>query len=82
MTLSMRLLLTQEDKAQPGSLTPLRYEVLGLPPGQAVWIDDSIGEGWHVLRITNGVSGEWEGHYPRAEDALAVIESGRHARQS
>jgi len=74
----MRVHLTQEDTAQPGSSAPLEYDVLGLPPGQTVWIRDFAGDGWQVLRIRSGVSGQWEGHYSTAEEALADLERGGH----
>lgn len=52
-----------------------QYEVEGLPKGEQAWIAE-FDRRWQILRSTNGVTGNWKGDYPTAEDALkALIEA-------
>jgi hypothetical protein len=50
-----------------------QYEVLGLPPGQQAWIADYRG-GWKILRVIDGVQGEWEGAHASADEARHALE--------
>jgi hypothetical protein len=51
----------------------VQYEVRGLPPEQQAWIAD-MHDGWQILRVKNGVQGQWTGRYDSAEEALAVLQ--------
>lgn len=51
---------------------PFQFEVLGLPAGQQAWIAD-FNHGWRILRVIDGVQGDWtEGHMSK-EDALDTL---------
>lgn len=49
-----------------------QYEVLGLPPGQQAWIADYSG-GWRILRVIDGVTGEWGKPHLTKDEALSTL---------
>jgi hypothetical protein len=60
-----------------GSGTIFQFSVQGLPAGQEAHIAN-LGshskEAWRIMRIRDGVQGEWAGEYKKAADALAAIQ--------
>ena len=59
-----------------GSGPVIQFTVQGLPAGQEAHIANMgghAGESWKILRIKDGVQGEWTGAYKKAVDALAAV---------
>jgi len=58
--------------------TVYQYSVNGLPHGHEAMIANveakQVPASWKILYIKDGRSGGWTGNYPKAEDALAVLE--------
>ena len=54
--------------------TFMRYAVEGLPSSQRVTIF-RFGNVWQMLRSVKDVSGDWEGEYSTAVEALAALQS-------
>jgi hypothetical protein len=53
------------------------YRVNGLPTGDEARISNFGGPGhadWRLLRISDGQSGGWAGHYDSAKTALAALQ--------
>ena len=50
------------------------YEVTGLPHGEEAWIS-LFKQLWQILRVRNGLQGEWTGEYESAEAALAALQA-------
>jgi hypothetical protein len=50
----------------------IQHQVQGLPPGRKALIGQSNHK-WKILRTKDGVSGDWEGEYDTAEEALAAL---------
>jgi hypothetical protein len=61
-----------------GTGTIYQYSVNGLPHGHEAMLANvearQASANWKILYIKDGRSGEWTGNYPKAEDALAVLE--------
>ena len=58
-----------------GSEGPFYYEVVGLPPGEVAWIAGSdLAENWQIVRLTNGIPGDWEGEYETSDEALKALQ--------
>jgi len=59
-----------------GSGKPFEYELRGLPPGDQVFINNQADENnhWQILRVKNGVQGDWSGNYPTLDAAQEAIE--------
>ena len=54
----------------------IRYEVMGLPPGEEISIADFGGPNfprWESLRIKNRVSSGWVGNYDSPDAALEAV---------
>jgi hypothetical protein len=52
------------------------FEVLGLPQSQQAWIANGgyNRQEWQILRVIDGVSGNWSPEmYSSADEALAVL---------
>ena len=67
----MALSLSVMGKTLDGS--PYQYEVVGLPMQIKIMIA-KVDARWQVLRIKNGVTGDWTGEYASAEQAFADIQ--------
>jgi hypothetical protein len=59
-------LLTDQDRV-------IRYEVVGLPPGQSADIAER-NHRWKLLRTQDGVQEAWTGKYSTAEQALEELQ--------
>lgn len=51
----------------------IAFRVGGVPNGQQADIA-TFNQVWRILRVINGVQGEWTGEYATADDALAALE--------
>ncbi len=86
----MRFTLTKHEIAWegiPNTNRPLLYEVRdeknGWPTNrdkEGAWISQYDGNSstpgiWHILRMVNGIQGDWAGEYKTADEALAVIQN-------
>lgn len=49
------------------------YKVHGLPSGEEAWIVD-LTRHWQILRMKDGIKGDWTGNYTNPEDALTVLQ--------
>jgi hypothetical protein len=60
-----------------GSGPIYQFSVQGLPAGQEAHIANlgsHAKEAWQIMRIKDGVQGEWAGEYKKAADALASLQ--------
>jgi hypothetical protein len=53
--------------------TIIRYTVVGLPHGEQATIF-RFGSSWQILRAFNDVSGDWDGPYATAEQAVTALQ--------
>jgi len=57
----------------------IEYDVAGHTPNEKHLIADFGGPGWprwRVLKVKNGISGEWTGKFESADAALACVSEG------
>jgi hypothetical protein len=56
----------------------ISYQVNGMPDGQKAYINIKSGNvlepRWALLRVKNGISGDWYGDYKTADEALAAFQ--------
>ena len=50
-----------------------RYQVQGLPDGEEADIAE-FNNFWKILKVKDGVQGEWAGVYATADEALAALQ--------
>ena len=51
----------------------IAFEVLGLPTNRKTLIAE-LNYAWKILRVVDGISGEWSGRYSSPEHALASLD--------
>ena len=68
----------EEDRISQGPVLGtgpvVRYKVGALPPGEEAALANFNGK-WKILRVRNGVQGQWAGEYQSADDALAALQA-------
>ena len=70
--LDLRSNIRSGDGSDSLNWTDVGFIVTGLPPGFDIRIGPRQGGGWSVLRVVDGLQGEWEGDY---ESPLAALDS-------
>jgi hypothetical protein len=53
----------------------LGYEVAGLPPRQEARVALQDHGRWQILRVRDGVQGDWDGDFYSAAEALASLQA-------
>lgn len=78
MALKLSLRPRMQSRRGPDYADPkkkvVQHEVQGMPAGQRALIGESNRK-WKILRTKDGVTGDWEGEYSTAEEALAALEN-------
>src|SRR4051812_31042014 len=74
MTLQTRATLSSGEGSILENEEPFQYEVLGLPAGYEVWINNFPGARWRIMRRYEDKQSPWSGYYKDLEQALSVIE--------
>lgn len=76
LTLRETMWLRDGAEYQYGRGEPIRYEVIGLPPGESATIarfQELSGFTWKLMTMKHGVSSGWIGEYLSPVEALAVV---------
>jgi hypothetical protein len=61
------------DLGRPPERRTIGWRIVGLPPGQGALVSEMHGR-WQILRIVDGVHGEWYGEFATDDDAVAALQ--------